>query len=76
MSQIDWDVDDTKDLSGLPGEVEREFDASAFEDALTYDPAIDDFAFDEDVAADRLADLLSDEFGFCVNHVGDVKFSY
>jgi midasin (ATPase involved in ribosome maturation) len=76
MSQIDWDVDDMKDLSGLPEEVELECDASAFEDALSYDPATDDYTFDEDVAADQLADLLSDEYGFCVNHIGDVEFSY
>ena len=73
MSGIDWD-DDGED--SLPRAVERDYEASDFAGALSYDSGSDDYLFDEDVARDRVADLLSDEFGFCVNHVEAVEFSY
>ena len=76
MSRIEWDADDENALTSLPAEVEREYAAADFEDALSYDPMTDEYTFDEDIARDRVADMLSDEFGFCVNHVGDVEFSY
>ncbi len=70
VSGIDWDG------GGLPRAVERDYEASDFAGALSYDPGSDDYLFDEDAARDCVADLLSDEFGFCVNRVEAVEFSY
>ena len=72
MSGIDWDDDG----AGTETSLEREYEASDFAGALSYDPGSDDYLFDEDAARDRVADLLSNEFGFCVNHIEAVEFSY
>ena len=74
MSQIEWD--DENALTSLPSEIEREYEAGDFENALMYIPEEDDYMFDEDIAADQLADKLSDEFNFCINHISNVEFSY
>ena len=71
-----WDVDSIDELNGLPSEVTRDYAVSDFEGALSYDPSVDDYLFDEDIAADQLADKLSDEFNFCVKHIDKVEFTY
>lgn len=73
MYGINWDDDGE---GGLPSFVEREYLAANFTDALIYDPSTGEFTFDEDIARDWIADLLADEFGFCVNYIEVVKFSY
>lgn len=54
IRNIDWDVDDINDRKGLPKNVTLELD--------------DERDFDKSDPDECLADMLSDEYGFCVNN--------
>lgn len=51
---IDWDVDNKKDLENLPNHTSIIMDSSAMEDEYSF--------------VDDIADTLSDEYGYCVNN--------
>lgn len=60
VSNIDWDVDDESDLEDLPNELE--IDAT---DLLYSGEKLRDF--DDEELKDRVADYLSDRYGFTIN---------
>ncbi len=51
---IDWDVDNKEDLENLPDHTSITMDSSDIEDEYSF--------------VDDIADILSDEHGYCVNN--------